>query len=68
MSITGDDPSLLHELGGKLYLLEMDHEQTTAHVHRINDAKFGARIDEYLRLAVFALKDRVSHNVNTPLT
>ena len=50
MSITGDDPSSLDELGGNLDLLEMDHEQTTAHVHGIHDAQFGPRIDEHLRL------------------
>ena len=59
--------SLLHELDRNLNLLEVDHEQTTAHVHGINDAEFGARKDEYLRLRRFVLKDRVPHNVDTPL-
>ena len=59
--------SLLHELDRNLNLLEVDHEQPTAHVHGINDAEFGARKDEYLRLRRFVLKDRVPHNVDTPL-
>jgi len=57
--------SLLHELDRNLNLLEMDHEQTTAHVHGINDSEFGARKDEHLRLRLLVLKDRVSHNVDT---
>jgi hypothetical protein len=58
---------LLYELGRNLNLLEMDHEQITAHVHAIYPSQFGSRKDEHLRLRLFALKDRVSHNVYTPL-
>ena len=58
---------LLHKVGRNLNLLEMDHEQTTAHVHGINHSQFGAREDEHLHLRLCALKDRVSHNVYTPL-
>ncbi len=59
--------SLLHELGRRLDLFKMDNEQIIARVHGIKDTQLGARKDEHLRLRRFALKHRVSHNVDTPL-